>query len=165
MGRAEQPVSLFYNSRFAFLGLRRAWRPLGQTPVQFFIDNILLIGIAFVSGAMLVWPLVKNRTSGPALTTMQATQLINNRHAAVIDIRPADEFSKGSLPHARNIPAEKLGERAGELKKDKPVIVVCANGRLAGRAAADLRSRGISEVYVLNGGLAAWRDAGLPLRS
>jgi rhodanese-related sulfurtransferase len=133
--------------------------------VQFFVDNLLLIAVAFVSGAMLVWPLVRSRASGTALTTMQATQLINDRHAAVIDIRSADEFSKGSLPHARNIPANKIGERAGELKKDKPVIVVCANGKMAGRAAADLRSRGLAEVYVLNGGLAAWREAGLPLRT
>lgn len=133
--------------------------------MQFFIDNFLLIAVAFVSGGMLVWPLIKSRASGPALSTVQATQLINSRHAAIVDIRTPDEFSKGSLPNARNIPVEKLGSRVGELKKDKPVIVVCANGKNANSAAADLRSRGIAEVYVLAGGLAAWRDAGLPLRS
>lgn len=133
--------------------------------MQFFIDNFLLIAVAFVSGGMLVWPLIKSRASGPALSTVQATQLINSRHAAIVDIRTPDEFSKGSLPNARNIPVDKLGARAGELKKDKPVIVVCANGKNANSAAADLRSRGIAEVYVLAGGLAAWREAGLPLRS
>ena len=133
--------------------------------MQFFIDNILLIAVAFVSGGMLVWPLIKAKAGGSALSTLQATQLINTRDAAVVDIRSPEEFSKGSLPNARNIPADKLGARAGELKKDKPVIVVCATGKNASSAAADLRSRGIAEVYVLGGGLAAWREAGLPLRS
>jgi rhodanese-related sulfurtransferase len=133
--------------------------------VQFFLDNIFLIAVAFVSGGMLLWPLVKTRVSGPALSTVQATQLINGRNAAVVDIRSPEEFARGSLPHAKNVPAEKVGERMRELKKDKPLIVVCANGSSAGRVAAQLRAGGFSEVYVLGGGLAAWREAGLPVRT
>jgi rhodanese-related sulfurtransferase len=133
--------------------------------VQFFTDNIFLIAIAFVSGGMLVWPLVKSRASGPALSTLQATQLINSRNATIVDIRSPDEFAKGSLPNAKNLPADKIGDRMRELKKDKPLIVVCATGSTAGRTAAQLRAGGFSEVYVLGGGLAAWREAGLPVRS
>src|SRR5512147_820130 len=114
---------------------------------------------------MLAWPLLKNRASGPALSTLQATQLINSRNATIVDIRSPEEFAKGSLPNAKNIPADKIGERLRELKKDKPLIVVCATGSTAGRAAAQLRAAGFSEVYVLAGGLAAWREAGLPVRN
>lgn len=133
--------------------------------LQFFIDNILLIGVAFISGAMLVWPLVRGKASGPTLSTLQATQLINSRNPQVVDLRNAEEFAKGSLPNARNIPAAKMAERVGELKKDKPVLLVCATGTSAGRTAAFLRSQGYSDVYVLGGGLAAWREAGLPVRA
>jgi rhodanese-related sulfurtransferase len=133
--------------------------------VQFFTDNIFLIAIAFISGGMLVWPLVKSRASGPALSTLQATQLINSRNATIVDIRSPEEFSKGSLPNAKNLPADKIGERMRELKKDKPLIVVCATGSTAGRTAAQLRAGGFNEVYVLGGGLAAWREAGLPIRT
>jgi len=104
--------------------------------VQFLIDNIILIAVAFVSGAMLVWPAIRGRASGPTLSTLQATQLINS-----------------------------LNERLGELKKDKPVLLVCATGTSAGRIAALLRSRGFAEVFVLAGGIAGWREAGLPLRA
>jgi rhodanese-related sulfurtransferase len=45
------------------------------------------------------------------------------------------------------------------------VIVVCANGREAGKVAAQLRSSGFNDVFVLGGGLAAWREAGLPIRT
>jgi rhodanese-related sulfurtransferase len=133
--------------------------------VQFLIDNIFLIAIAFTSGAMLAWPLIRSRASGPALTTLQATQLINGRNATVIDTRTPDEFKKGSLPNARNVPADKIGERMRDVKKDRPVIVVCATGRTAGGVAAQLRAAGHAEVYVLAGGLAAWREAGLPIRT
>ncbi len=136
-----------------------------DTAVQFFLDNILLIGVAFVSGAMLVWPLVRGKASGPTLSTLQATQLINSRNPQVVDLRNADEFAKGSLPNARNIPAGKVAERIGDLKKDKPVLLVCATGTSAGRTAAMLRGQGFSDVYVLGGGLAAWREAGLPVRA
>jgi rhodanese-related sulfurtransferase len=133
--------------------------------VQFLIDNVFLIAIAFISGGMLVWPLVRSRAAGPALSTLQATQLINSRNAVVVDARTPAEFATGSLPGARNIPADKLDERTRDIKKDKPLIVVCASGSRAGRVATKLRASGFGEVYVLAGGLAAWREAGLPIRS
>jgi rhodanese-related sulfurtransferase len=133
--------------------------------VQFILDNIFLIAIALISGGMLLWPLVKGRAGGPSLSTLQATQLINGRNAVVIDVRAPDEFAKGSLPNARNVPEEKIDEKTRDMKKDKPVILVCATGSRAGRLAARLRANGFAEVYVLAGGLAAWREAGLPIRS
>lgn len=152
---ADLDGSLFYNSIL-----------LPSAPdVQFILDNIFLIAIAFISGGMLAWPLLKGRASGPALSTLQATQLINGRNASIVDIRSPEEFAKGSLPNAKNLPADKVSERMRELKKDKPVIIVCATGSSAGRIAAQLRASGFGEVYVLGGGLAAWREAGLPIRT
>ncbi|HTT13842.1 MAG TPA: rhodanese-like domain-containing protein [Burkholderiaceae bacterium] len=132
--------------------------------MQFFTDNILLFAIAFASGGMLLWPLLRARTAGPSLTTLEATRLINGRNAQIVDVRSAADFATGSLPHARNIPSGSLKERAGELKKERPVILVCNTGSTAGSAAAQLRANGFAEVFVLAGGIAAWRSAGLPLR-
>jgi rhodanese-related sulfurtransferase len=132
--------------------------------VQFLIDNIFLIGVAFISGAMLLWPLMRNRAAGPALSTLDATRMINSKNAQVLDVRAADDFGKGSLPNAKNIPTAAIKDRLGELKKDRPVIVVCDRGTSAGPAAAQLRAAGFGEVYVLAGGLAAWREAGLPVK-
>jgi rhodanese-related sulfurtransferase len=133
--------------------------------MQFLLDNYLLIAVAIASGALLIWPMVRDRTGGPAVTTLQATQLINARNAQIVDVRDAGEFGESSLPNARNIPVGEIDRRAAELRKERPVIVVCNGGGRAPRAAARLRAAGLTEVYVLTGGLAAWRDAGLPLRS
>jgi rhodanese-related sulfurtransferase len=134
--------------------------------VPFLLDriNLLLIAVACVSGAFLLWPMLRERGGHPSLSTLAATQLINSRHAQVVDVRLPEQFATGSVPNARNIPLAEIGQRCGELRKDRPVILVCNDGRAAHGAASKLRAGGIGEVYVLAGGVTAWRDAGLPIR-
>lgn len=130
--------------------------------MKFIIDNLLLIGIAFVSGALLLWPLIARRSAGPLLDTLAATRLINDG-ASVVDVRPAAEFSAGHLPNAKNIPVAEIEQRMKELPQGKPILVVCNIGQVAGKAAAALRKAGRDPVFSLNGGLKAWREAGLPV--
>ena len=131
--------------------------------MNFVSENIFLIAIAFVSGAMLVWPLVNRGLAGATVGTLQATRLINDRDAVVVDVRPSAEFAAGHLPNARNITADELGKRASDLPTGKPVIVVCGTGNRAGKAASALRAAGRQDVFCLEGGVAAWQQAGLPL--
>ena len=131
--------------------------------MNFVSENIFLIAIAFVSGAMLVWPLVNRGLAGATVGTLQATRMINDQDAVIVDVRPSTEFAAGHLPNARNIAADELAKRAADLPKGKPVIVVCGTGSRAGRAASALRGAGRQDVFCLEGGVAAWQQAGLPL--
>ena len=131
--------------------------------MNFVSENIFLIAIAFVSGAMLVWPLVNRGLAGATVGTLQATRLINDQDAVIVDVRPSAEYAAGHLPNARNIAADELAKRAGDLPKGKPVIVVCGTGNRAGRAATALRAAGRQDVFCLEGGVSAWQQAGLPL--
>jgi len=133
--------------------------------LKFVTDNILLVGVAFASGAMLVWPALRRGAAGASVTTLQATLLINQQNALVLDVREAAEYEKGHMLNARNIALGELESRAGEIEKHKakPVIVVCDDGNPSGRAAAALRKQGFERVFTLNGGIRAWRQAGLPL--
>ena len=54
---------------------------------------------------------------GHNVTPLAATQIINTRHAQVVDVRGADQFATGSLPNARNIPLTEIGQRFGELRR------------------------------------------------
>jgi len=131
--------------------------------VDFLLDNIVLIIIAVVSGAMLLWPLVTRGTSGAALDTLGATRLINDSGAVVLDVRAPAEFAAGHLPNARNIPLAELEKRVGELPANKPVLVCCTSGATSSRAAGVLRKAGRTDVFNLSGGLDGWRQAGLPV--
>jgi rhodanese-related sulfurtransferase len=132
--------------------------------MKFITENIFLIAIAFVSGAMLVWPLVRRGTGGPSVGTLEATMLINQKDAIVIDVREPGEFAQTHILNARNVPLGELAARLKDLErfKEKPVIVSCATGNRSGSAAAILRKHGFANVVNLAGGVAAWQQAGLP---
>lgn len=134
--------------------------------VHFLLDpvNLLLIAMACISAGLLLWPMLRDGAGGHNVSTLAATQLINSRHAQVVDVRGPEQFATGSVPNARNIPLAEISQRFGELRKDRPVILVSNPGATAHNAASKLRAGGIGEVYVLAGGVAAWREAGLPIR-
>ena len=133
--------------------------------MEFIIKNWALVLIAFVSGGMLVWPLVRKGAGGPSVNTLQATQLMNREDALVIDLRPAADFAKGHILGAKNLPLAELEKRAGELDKHKakPLILHCADGNRSAGGVAQLRKAGFGNVVNLAGGYAAWQQAGLPV--
>lgn len=132
---------------------------------QFALDNIWLVAVAFVSGAMLIWPYIRRSSGGPWVSTLQATLMINQQDAVVLDIRDAAAYEKGHILNARNLPLGQLESRLGELQKFKsrPIIVHCDTGSRAGGALSVLRHKGFDNVVNLSGGLAAWQQAGLPV--
>lgn len=132
---------------------------------KFVIDNWPLIAVAFVSGGMLVWPLAAGGRGGAKLSTLQATQMINDRDAVVVDIRDQAEYARGHVINAKSFPAKVLDERKAEIEKlkGKPVIVSCDTGTRAAASADKLRALGLTDVFVLQGGFNAWRNAGLPV--
>ena len=131
--------------------------------LAFVTENIILLAIAFASGAMLLWPMIMKRTAGASLNTLGATRMINDTQAIVLDVRATGEFDAGHLPNARNIPLAELDQRTGELPAGRPVIVCCNTGMTSAKGAAALRKAGREEVFNLDGGLNAWRQAGLPV--
>ncbi len=133
--------------------------------MDFVQNNLLLIATALISGAMLLWPLVRRGTGGPWASTLDATRLINQKDAPMLDVREPAEFAAGHVLGARNIPLAQVEARAAELDKwkAKPVIVYCDSGSRANSAMAMLKQRGFAEVYNLSGGYPAWQQAGLPV--
>ena len=133
--------------------------------MDFIIKNWALVAIAAVSGGMLIWPLLRKGTGGPWVTTLQATQLMNRDDALIVDLRTAEEYAKGHILGARNLPLADLERRAAELDKHKakPVILHCGDGNRAGGGVSLLRKNGFANVVNLTGGYAAWQQAGLPV--
>jgi rhodanese-related sulfurtransferase len=133
--------------------------------VKFLQENILLIAVAFVSGAMLLWPYVRRATGGPSVNPSQATQLINREDALMVDVRDPGEYGAGHILGAKNLPLSGLasGAELAAKRKDRPLIVYCDTGNRSAKAAAALKSQGYTRVVNLSGGLGAWQQAGLPV--
>src|SRR5438093_8113858 len=134
--------------------------------LDFIVKNWPLVLVFVVSGAMLLWPLLKRRLStAREIGTLDATRLINSENPLVLDVREPNEFSGGRLPNAMHIPLSQLKDRGTELAKHvaRPVLVYCDRGLRGGAAAAALARLGFKRVQNLRGGLRAWKAAGLPL--
>ena len=131
--------------------------------MKFLIDNWRLISVAFVSGALLMWPAVQG--AGGGLTAAGAVQLINREKAVVVDVCEAEEFAQAHVGGARNVPVGQLEQRLPEVVKNKtvPLILVCSTGARAGRALPMAKKLGYEKAQVLAGGLKSWKDANLPL--
>jgi rhodanese-related sulfurtransferase len=131
--------------------------------VKFILDHIFTVALVLLSGGALLLPALKPR--GKRASTLEVTQLINRGKSTIVDVRGADEFATGHLRDAKNIPLADLAARIGELDKAKArsVVLVCQTGARSDKAARQLAAAGFNDVVSLDGGLAAWQAAGLPV--
>jgi rhodanese-related sulfurtransferase len=132
--------------------------------VKFILENWHIILVAFVSGAMLVWPMVRRSGGSGSIGTAEAVRLINREKGVLVDVSEPAEYAAGHANGARSVPFGQL-ETSKDLPSNKalPLIVLCPTGARAGRAAALLRKAGHANAVALAGGTAAWREAQLPI--
>ena len=128
----------------------------------FLLDNILLIAIICVCVVSLAWPYVAKRRWGPEVDNRSATELINHTNAQIVDLRDPADFKKECIARSVNIPADRIQNELGKLDKTRPVLLVDDDGRRSRMASPLLRGTGFKEVFILAGGLNAWRTAKLP---
>lgn len=131
-----------------------------------FIVNHWILVTAFVVLAWLVFSdSINRKLSGlQPLDATQAVTLVNQNKGKFVDVRSKDEFDKEHIADSVNLPLASLADEAGQLKnKSQPLVIVCASGQRARSAAKQLRKEGFEQVYVLSGGLHAWKEAKLPL--
>ena len=97
-----------------------------------------------------------------AITREDLLARIAKGKVTVLDVRPAEEFVKGHLPGARNIPLNELGRRLKELPKKVEIVAYC-RGRyctLSFEAVVALRAKGYT-ARRLEDGFPEWKAAGL----
>jgi len=78
------------------------------------------------------------------------------RKAQLIDVREPNEFDKGHIRGARNIPLTQLKQSMTALRPDKPVFLYCQNNSRSSRAAHILHKNKYEDLNVLKGGFKKW---------
>lgn len=71
--------------------------------------------------------------------------------ATFIDVREKNEFERGHLVNAINIPLSELRQRLEEIPRDKPVYVHCRSGQRSYNAVKILQHSGYANVYNVSG--------------
>lgn len=88
-----------------------------------------------------------------------------DRAPIVIDVRTREEYASGHIPGALNIPFDQVAERISEIDAPHGVALYCMIGPRARKGEAALLGAGYTSVLHIEGGLAAWKAAGLPVES
>jgi rhodanese-related sulfurtransferase len=97
----------------------------------------------------------------PEVSRDEAQKLIEEG-AQLFDVRADHEWETGRIAGATHLPLAELAERAGEIDKERPVVVYCRGGNRSAMAAAALVDAGY-DAAKLTEGIVGWSEAGLPL--
>lgn len=82
-----------------------------------------------------------------------------------VDVREQHEWNGalGRVPGAVHIPRSELGARAGELPRDRALLLVCRSGKRSAAACETLAALGFAPLRNLAGGMIDWNRAALPV--
>ena len=125
----------------------------------------LAIGVALYT-VLAAAAFAEDPTSGEA-PSISAAELQSRREAGaaptVIDVRTPEEYASGHIPGAVNIPFDEVAKRIADVDAPHGVALYCMVGPRARMGEAALLEAGYETVFHLEGGLAAWQAAGLPV--
>ena len=106
-----------------------------------------------------------NEKSTNYVLVTELERLLKTDELTLIDARTAEEFDEEHVAGAINVPIVDLAEFAKSRSKtnDGLVVTMCGSTGRGEKAAAILDDHALENVQVLEGGLKAWKDSGLPV--
>lgn len=100
--------------------------------------------------------------NAPQLGPGEVAEGLASGTMVAVDVREAEEWEAGRIAGATWIPFGQIATRAGELPRDRDVVLVCRSGARSGYAAEAFHADGM-RVANLAGGMQAWVASGLPI--
>jgi len=100
------------------------------------------------------------------IATFEKIMKENPGSIMLIDVRDKDEFDKGSIKTAVNIPVDTLEDKIPGLPTDKPIVFVCGTGARSGESyymVQDVRPE-LKKVYYLEGELMLNKDGSFKIK-
>ena len=137
-----------------------------QALMAFFGRNPMLsMALAGLTVAIIYTEIARLFRGYKAIKPAELTGLLNQGGALVVDLSAIADFEKGHVPGSRNVIPSQFDPQGKLLAgaKQSPVVLVCRNGMASADAAKKLKKAGFEQVHWLDGGIAAWEAAGLPL--
>ena len=96
------------------------------------------------------------------LSPQETSARLQNGTARLIDIREPDEFGREHVQQAISAPLSTLGASLETAQSDRDVIFMCRPGNRTGTNCQRLAECAGRPIYLLEGGLEAWKASGLP---
>jgi rhodanese-related sulfurtransferase len=81
----------------------------------------------------------------------------------LVDVREPVEHAEEHIAGARLIPLGQLEQQADSMDREGPLVIMCRSGKRGAQALAKLKALGFNNTRNLEGGIEAWKGAGLPV--
>jgi rhodanese-related sulfurtransferase len=104
-------------------------------------------------------------TSLNPISAADLKRKLDSGDAVLIDIRESDEHAREHIVGARLAPLSAIDTHDFDRDHSKAAIFQCKSGMRTQANAAKLLARGFREAYYLEGGIDAWKQAGLPVHT
>ncbi len=134
---------------------------------EFVTNNLILFAALLGVLVMLIKAELDHQANkGLLISASMAIRLMNNNDdALIIDIRAVAEYNNGHIKGAKNIPLSEFASGLDGYSKfrDKPVLIYCNSGNTTTRAIKLLKKAGFTKINNMEGGIAAWKEANMPL--
>jgi rhodanese-related sulfurtransferase len=101
------------------------------------------------------------------VSPMLAVTKMNDGNTVVLDVREHDEYNKGHIESAINLPLSKIKEQTSSLNTytNNQVLIVCQDGTRSSNAGKIITKAGLKDVFVITGGMQSWQeDYKLPIK-
>ena len=125
------------------------------------------IGISIAVVALIATAASSEESESTKAPSISPAELHSQRESGtapvVIDVRTPEEYASGHIPDAVNIPFDQIAERISEVDAPHGVALYCMVGPRARKGEAALLAVGYQKTFHIEGGLAAWQEAGLPV--
>ncbi len=125
--------------------------------------------IAVVLGTLVATATFAQGPDSTKVVSISAVELHERRESeaapVVIDVRTPDEYASGHIPGAVNVPFDQVAQRIAEIDAPHGVALYCMVGPRARKGESALLAAGYEKIFHLEGGLAAWQAADLPIES
>ena len=127
---------------------------------------LLIVLIAFAAACSSAPPVADVPQPSPIrqVTAEVAKSEMASKPVIFIDVRTPEEFKAERVANSINIPLDKLDAEIASLDKTKPVYIICETGRRSLMATKNFEKAGFSDVVDVQGGISAWKKAGLPVQ-
>lgn len=98
-------------------------------------------------------------------SSIQPTKLQNllSTGCCLVDVREPVEYAEEHISGAKLIPLGQLERRASEIDRGQPLVVMCRGGKRGAEGLKKLEALGFKAGRNLEGGILAWKAAGLPV--
>lgn len=141
----------------------------GRPEVEEGIRSLVRVGLdniaGYLRGGMGGW-----RRAGfplsviPEISPFEAAHLSGAGKIGILDVRPAAEWASGHIAGSHHLSAAELLKSPDKIGAEAvPMAVVCGSGYVSNMAASLLVRAGFRNISHISGGIAGWREAGLPL--